>query len=219
VFDCDPVGDGLFPPGAANAEDDTSVGSEADLLDQVSQFLRGQPVREKAVGDAGSRAILLPYSGSESAELALETAIQLFSGSACEIRVVHFREWIASRAGPSFLFTQSQAGRLAADAALRLRRSGFAASAVVRDSNRSMVPVRIIGEAAVVRADAIVLGARRRRAFTAAVMGSVSRRVVRQSPCPVVLAHPPDARQRAGAKPGARSALMSTRGRHGPSAP
>jgi nucleotide-binding universal stress UspA family protein len=213
VFDGDPVGDGLFPAPSAEAEDGAGVGSEADLLEQVAQFLRRPPERGNARDGITNRAILLPYSGSESAELALETAIQLFSGAACEIRVVHFREWIASKAGPSFLFTLPQARRLAADAALRLRRSGLVASAVVRDSNRSMVPIRIVGEAAAVRADAIVLGARRRRAFSAAVMGGVSRRVVRQSLCPVVLAHPPDAPQRGG-RPGVGSGAPSTRRRH-----
>ena len=202
MFDSDPIGDGLFAPSGCDLErsnEGAVVGSEADLVDQVSRFRETQQVDPGGRKGLSSGTILLPYSGSESAEFAVDAAIQLFSGSACEVRVVHFREWIASRAGPSFLLTQAQARRLVAHAALRLGRSGLTASAVVWDSNRSMVPTRIIGEAEDIRAEAIVLGARRRRPVTAAILGSVSLRVARQSMRPVVLVHPPDAHHRPGA--------------------
>ena len=215
MFDPDPVGDGLFPPSGHRGEDEVgaTAGSEAELLDQL--FHRNDLERPLVPQVPSGGRILLPYSGSESAEFALEATVQLFGGAACEVHVVHFREWIASRAGPSFVFNPAQARRLADHAALRLRRSGLRASAVVRDSHRSMVPTRIVGEAEDLQADAVVLGARRRRALAAAVLGSVSRQVARLSPRPVVLVHPPHLPYRGGAARRTRSSpLDPSRGSH-----
>ena len=172
----------------------TGVSAEADLIQRAASHLQRGIAFPKGDADSSgwnrrAKRILLPYSGSESADCALEAAIQLFSGVPSEVRVVHLRDWIPGHGGRFFLRTKEDANAIVTDATIRLRCMGFDVTSAVRESYSKAVPQRILAEAAECNAAVIVLATRRRRALGALLLGSVSFKVMSKALCPVVLVH------------------------------
>jgi nucleotide-binding universal stress UspA family protein len=165
------------------------------LFDEVVAFLDTQtavPGHNGGTGGDGDPSmlrVLLPYAGSEAADCAVEALLKLAPMLSAQVRVVHVREWDNSRAGPFFLESRAAAVALTRDATVRLRRHDVVATGVVRDANRDAVARTILTEADEFNASVVLLGARRRRALTKFVTGSVSGEVMRRASYPVILIH------------------------------
>lgn len=164
----------------------------AALVEEASTYLqhqRGLPI-DGPSGGAGTpphTRLLFAYAGSEPEQRAFETITSLSCGFGDEVRVLHVREYDICRGGRFFLETPAQARAITLDAVARLRRSGIAASGVVRNADRSDVVRVILDEANEIAACAILLGGRPRGMLLEALLGSVSRRIARRARCPVVL--------------------------------
>jgi|GEM_PF-2308472 len=166
----------------------------ARLAEEAAAFLADQRAGEARDDPRGQRAyrILLPYTDSEPAQRALEAAVEWSSLFTAEVWVLHVREWDNyGRGGPSFLETREEAIAVIGHAVERLRGHGLQASGVLQDAPRGRVSSEIVLQACALRADAIVLGSRRRPLISAALFGSVSLGLRRRANCPVVLVHTP----------------------------
>jgi nucleotide-binding universal stress UspA family protein len=168
----------------------------ASLAEEAAVFLRKEtrdPEDGGAGGSGGDRTrILLPYDDTEAAHRALESTRELAAGLNASVRVIHVRTWDLCRGGRMFLETREESLRLTRAALVRLRREGIAAAGVIRIAKRTRVPDEILAEARSFGANAIVLGARRRRLLASLLLGSVSHSVLRRANCPVILVHPTD---------------------------
>lgn len=186
-------------PGGGAATMPPLFPGAGDLAEEAAVFLAEQPLSEIGDGPRGGSAkqLLLPYTDSEPAKRALEAVVELSSVLTAEVRVLHFRTWEPGRGARFFYETPEDAVALTRDAVERLRRVGLEASGVVRDAARMLVPCEIVARADQLRAYSIVLGARQHRVITAALLGSISRGVMRRANCPVIVVRCP-------------------RGRHGP---
>ena len=166
----------------------------ARLAAEAAAFLADQVPdegREASRGGSNYR-LLLPYTHSQPAERALKAAVDLSCLFSAEIWVLHVREWDEfGRGGRSYLETREEAVALVGGAVKQLRQYGLTARAVVKDSARGRVPQEIAAKADELRADAIVVGARRRSLLSAALFGSVSLGVMRRANCPVIVVHTP----------------------------
>ena len=140
--------------------------------------------------------ILLATDGSEEAELATLTAIELSAATGSELHLVHVALL------PNF--AEDSPGTIGYDGALRekleaearetLRKLTWqvkvAGGAVAGSHLRTgRVAEEIADLAEELGVGMIVMGSRRRRGIRRALMGSVSDSVVRQARCPVMVVH------------------------------
>jgi nucleotide-binding universal stress UspA family protein len=164
------------------------------LAEEAASFLLEQ-LLGKRHDDPRSRSayrLLLPYTDSEPAQRALEAVVELSSRVTIEVRVLHVREWDDFGRGGRFFFeTREEALAIARDAVGRLLRHGLGASGVVETSRRRGVPSEILAKADQLGADAIVVGSRQRPLITAALLGSVSHRLMRRANRPLILVPTP----------------------------
>ena len=166
------------------------------LVEEAVAYLQHQRDLPVDGPDRGStcqshKPILLAYAGSDLEQRVLETIASLSYGLGFELRVVHVREYDFCRGSRFFLETPVEAASVTLDAVSQLRRAGLAASGFVREASRANVAQAIVHEAGAIGACAIILGGRLSGVLRAALFGSVSRRIVRQSNCPVVLVNCP----------------------------
>jgi nucleotide-binding universal stress UspA family protein len=146
------------------------------------------------VGDFPTR-ILLATDGSEGAELAASRAVDLARRTDSELHLVHV--------GIAPAFLMSDPGTVGYDRMLLeeiedearelLRKLSWrvkVAGGDVAGSHLRMgeVDLEIVGLAEKLEADLIVMGCRGRRGIRRAIGGSVSDAVIRQAPCPVLVA-------------------------------
>jgi len=175
----------------------------AYLAEEAAAFLRDEArfPEDGGPGDRGGAQtrILLPYDDTESAHRALESTRELATGLNASVRVIHVRAWDPCRGGRMFLETREEALYLTRAALARLRSDGIATAGVIRIAKRTRVADEILAEARYFGANAIVLGARRRRLLVSLLLGSVSYSVMRRANCPVILVHPTQA---GGSPPG-----------------
>ena len=129
----------------------------------------------------------MPYSGSPTADAALEVAGYWSSALGAEASVLYVRPRDSCRGGHFYVETRSEARACAELAELRLRRGGVCASTLVRDAERSKVSDTIVAVAEALGASFIVLGTQGRGPLSAALFGSTSSRVTRRARCPVIL--------------------------------
>jgi nucleotide-binding universal stress UspA family protein len=166
----------------------------AGLADEAAAFLVGEQPDEVGDDPRNRKAfrLLLPYTGSEPAERALQVTVDLASRFTAEVRVLHLREWDdLGRGGRWFLETREEAVAVTRDAVERLQGHGLGATGVVQDSPRNKVACEIVNKADELHIDAIVLGARRRPLIVAALSGSISLGLLRRANCPVILVRTP----------------------------
>ncbi len=176
--------------GAARLDDD------AALVEEVAAYLQLQRVTPLHVpprdtGRPQHKRFLLAYGGSEPEQQAIATTAWLSSGLDVEVRILHVRVGDVCRGGRLYLETPAEARAVTLDAVARLQSSGVVASGVVCNADRSDIVRVVLDEADQIAASAIVLGRRPRGMLTAALLGSVSRQILRRARCPVVLVNAP----------------------------
>jgi nucleotide-binding universal stress UspA family protein len=142
-------------------------------------------------GGAEMMTILCAVDGSESAESALEFAIRLCEDSGATLHVIAVKPPVLARgAGPSALRAIDDEGgiaEIAEHAVLRAMLDGVEATPVLACGP---VAEEIARAAVRLDADLVVVGSRGHGALTSAVMGSVSRALLRCCEVPVaVIAH------------------------------
>jgi nucleotide-binding universal stress UspA family protein len=133
--------------------------------------------------------ILIATDGSESAEQALEVAIDLASEMGATLQVVSVRPPLpVGHTGPSpaVLEVDEEHGaeRIAAAAAEHARGAGVEATPHVA---RGDVVDNIVSAVAELGADLLVVGSRGHGAIAGVMLGSVSHALIRQSPVPVTI--------------------------------
>src|SRR5215212_1671913 len=139
--------------------------------------------------------ILLATDGSAGAEFAARTAIRLADATGCELHLVYVERLpggtanvpISARHIEGELQERAEReglGRLL-DLDGRLRTAGVVVAGAHLGMGEVAKEVGALAEE--LEVDLIVVGSRSRSAIARAVMGSVSRSVVRHAPCPVVV--------------------------------
>jgi nucleotide-binding universal stress UspA family protein len=131
------------------------------------------------------RRVLVAIKDESQIEHAVELARR---AGASEARVLHLnlRETIGGRRFP--LETSSSAASLVEAAVLELHVAGIAATGQVRHALVDRAAQAISADAAEWAADLIVLGVPRRGRLLTRLFGSVTARVQRNAPCPVLVA-------------------------------
>ena len=133
--------------------------------------------------------ILIATDGSESAEQALEVAIEFARQMGASLQVVSVRPPLpVGHTGPSpaILDVEEEHGaeRIAAAAAERAKRSRVEATPHVA---RGDVVDNIVASVNELGADLLVVGSRGHGAIAGVMLGSVSHALIRQSPVPVTI--------------------------------
>lgn len=143
--------------------------------------------------------ILVPFSGSETAERALQEAVCLAGGKA-RLRVVYAMDGVrnldAEVAGLIDFDAQDEAMRKAgahslSRAAETVRQAGVEAETALLEVPGEGIAALIDRDAHRWRADLIVMGTHGRSALSHLLLGSVREDVVRVSPIPVLLVRVP----------------------------
>lgn len=139
--------------------------------------------------------ILVAIDEPEQSKAALDLVRQLATEGVTEVRVLHLRERELAGNGWYSRENKDRASFVAEEAIFELRMAGFAAGGAVRPAIVDRVAEAIIEEARFFGADLLVLGRPRRGEFAARLLGSITLRLIRRSPCPVIVA-PRAARRR-----------------------
>ncbi|MGE3955477.1 MAG: universal stress protein [Vicinamibacterales bacterium] len=143
------------------------------------------------------RRILCPVDFSDASQHALEHAVMIAGWYRARITALHVRH-PAFLVEPPILFTDMGGGPVATleDAESRLhqwlapvRAAGVMGDVMAVDGNTPAS--RIVEVAGRIDADLIVLGTHGRSGFDRLLLGSVTEKVVRTAPCPVVTVPPP----------------------------
>jgi nucleotide-binding universal stress UspA family protein len=138
-------------------------------------------------GGSDPPEVLVPYNGTEVAETALDVAAHLAAGQSAMIWILYVRPWDVTRARTRFcLETSEEAHRCSRGAAIRLRRRGISASAVMRDAPREKVASVIAAEAERLNVGCIVLGTHGHGPLLSVLNGSVTRKVAQRATRPVI---------------------------------
>lgn len=156
-------------------------------------WLRAMQGNDEPYEESRPISLLVPYSGSRTADSALDVAAEWAHALFANVWVLYVRLWDTCRGGHYYVETRPEARAVAQAAVRQLRLRGVAASTVVRDADRERVAGAILGEADVVDARLIVLGTRSRGTLGRALLGSTSAAVARRATRPLILV---DARNR-----------------------
>jgi nucleotide-binding universal stress UspA family protein len=140
------------------------------------------------------KTILVATDGSDNAQQAVGVAIELANDSGAELVVTTIRVMPpigrGGASGPILAVEDPAATRaIAADAAAHAVEAGLKARAEARAGDPADEIVRLAGE---IKADMVVVGTRGLGAISGALMGSVSRSVVRHAGVPVTVVHARD---------------------------
>lgn len=136
--------------------------------------------------------ILLAVDGSESSEVATQTAIGFAAKTGASVEVVHVREhdMIVSKAGSGpDLETGEEAGVLLSGVVDKLKDAGVMVHGTMRQAPTSRVAHEIIATADEAGADLIVVGNRGLSSFSGMLLGSVSNKLIHLAGRPVLVAH------------------------------
>jgi len=140
--------------------------------------------------------LLVPYSGSVTADAGLEMAADWTRALGAEVWVLYVRVWDPMPGGGRIYIELPLEARCVAQKAVTyLRRGGVAASGIVRDAYRPHVADAIVAQAETLDVAYIVVGTRARRALTATLMGSTSLEVARRATRPVLMVNLPRRRR------------------------
>ncbi|HSV37972.1 MAG TPA: universal stress protein [Nocardioidaceae bacterium] len=141
-----------------------------------------------SIGFPQSR-LLFPYSGSPTADNALDAAAEWAHALRADAWAIYVRAWDTCRGGHYYVETPAEASAVAQVAVNRLRQQGVTTSGVVRDADRAHVARAIVAEAEALDVRLIVLGTRARSVLGTALLGSTSTAVARRASRPVILVH------------------------------
>ena len=144
--------------------------------------------------------VLLPTDGSETAEKAIEFAVQLFGETPCRVTLLTVVEepvysafWSDGLIAPEVLIPPPEelreeldrrAEEMLAESAGPLRAAGMEVQPKIRFGNTA---AEILQEAEEGGYDMIVMGSHGRGVLGGFLLGSVSNRVVHHAPCPVLV--------------------------------
>lgn len=170
----------------------------ANVVGEPATPWTAYPVGELLDGSGGEHGprLLVPYSGSATADAGLEMAAEWTRTFGVEVWVLYVRAWDPMPGGGRFFIeSPSEARCVVQKAVVWLRRRGVAASGIVRDAYRPHVADVIVAQAERLDARYIVVGTRARRALTAALMGSTSFEVARRATRPVLMVNIPRKRR------------------------
>jgi nucleotide-binding universal stress UspA family protein len=141
------------------------------------------------------KRILVPHDFSETAQAALDYALDLAEKVGASVTVVHAYEYpmLTYPEGPAVtaeLMRQVQGAAAGAlDAVVsRAKRPAVAVDGALREGPAWS---EILAAADHAKADLIVVGTHGRRGLSRALLGSVAEKLVRASPCPVLTVHGP----------------------------
>jgi len=143
-------------------------------------------------------SILVPTDFSEGSKRALAYAMRLADAFGASLHVIHVLEESFALAGYLELYAPGdymgaveQQARVELDAELTAdQKSRYAASLVVRTGSSANEILAYLGEHREI--DLVVMATAGRGGVARFMMGSVTDRVVRAAPCPVVTFHPRD---------------------------
>jgi nucleotide-binding universal stress UspA family protein len=135
------------------------------------------------------KLILSPADGSEASERATRHAIYLAKLTGAEILILHVVEtnfaWYTGTLYQQVVDQLRDFGKKVLEQAMRMaEEEGVKARSMMMDGHSGTVIVRIAERE---EADVIVMGALGRSMVAEALMGSISRHVVRHAPCPVLV--------------------------------
>lgn len=190
------LGGSSTPPSAATRRTGTLApspprphGASHELIDEIAAFLQTQPPDpDSGVGGAGrGLRVLLPYSGSDVANCAIEAMIELAPVLTSEVRVLHVREFDDCRGVRFYVRPQQDALALMHDAVVRLRRRAVAATGIMRSARREDVARAILAEADASNASMILLASPARRPLLHLLRHDVVRYVLRRTGRPVIV--------------------------------
>lgn len=143
------------------------------------------------------RRILCPVDFSDASQHALDHAVRIAGWYRARITALHVRH-PAFLVEPPILFADVAGGPVSTleDAEARLhhwlapvRAAGIGCDALAVDGSNAAG--QIVGAAGKLDADLIVLGTHGRSGFERLLLGSVTEKVVRTAPCPVITVPPP----------------------------
>jgi nucleotide-binding universal stress UspA family protein len=142
------------------------------------------------------RRILVAHDFSETAESALQLALDLAEKIGARVTIVHayeavygFPESVELKAD-ILAAVEKTASKSLGDLTARTQRSGVEIQSLLR---HGAAWSEINAAAKDVGADLIVIGTHGRRGIARALLGSVAEKVVRTAPCPVLTVHGPEA--------------------------
>jgi nucleotide-binding universal stress UspA family protein len=133
------------------------------------------------------KTIIWATDGSEAADRALPTALELTAAGRGELLVVHADERLGGRAAGAHILADEENIQRELDSKVReLIESGVNASLqVVHGLNRE--PADLIADAAKENeADVIVVGTRGHGRIAGVLLGSITQRLLHVAPCPVL---------------------------------
>lgn len=136
----------------------------------------------------GAQHILLAVDESRASRKALEVAAQLAERSHGSVFVLHVRESQPVRRGVVATELREDAAELVNTVVFELRRKGIDAEGEVYTSFLGQVGGAIVDAARQLKSDLIVMGSSGRHSWIRRLLtGSVSRRVLKRAPVPVLL--------------------------------
>lgn len=187
----------LIVVGAGDPRDDGTV-SPGPIAEAVIQQAR-QPVLAIRPGTPFTlQKILCPFDGSSASLRGLKNAIRLAQAFQSELRVVSVVPkvtWVtaAAEVGSLTKVHEQYADRREESVLAALRETDFGGVSWSRDVRRGSPAQEILAAAVENQADLIVMGATGKSGLTGILLGSTTRRVVRQLPCSLLVVHDEDA--------------------------
>jgi nucleotide-binding universal stress UspA family protein len=138
------------------------------------------------------KRILLPVDGSDTANNALVTALQLARDSGGRIRLVHSLDelaylWGYEYRGDTIAYAREHATKVLDAAADMARSAGVAAEQQLVEVPGMRLGETVASEARQWEADLIVVGTHGRRGIGRVLLGSGAEQVIRSAPAPVLV--------------------------------
>lgn len=142
------------------------------------------------------RQILVPVDGSDTANKALQAALELAKDSGGRVRAIHVMEEVAYASNfnqfgvytEELLNAMQEAGKgILQDAMTRAQSAGVAADTLLFDSVSGRLAEVVANAAREWNADLIVVGTHGRRGVGRMLMGSGAEQIIRLAPVPVLV--------------------------------
>ena len=159
------------------------VAAELQGLDR--ELAKARPDTDRRQLQEGRWRILVPFDGSHRSQRAIATAAALAATCDGEIVVVHLRVLEQPGQGPP-IETREDATQLLGRIVEQLLGEGVRAWGVLGTASRGAVADEIVGVATGSGVDLIVMGSHGRSNLGRLIFGSVTHKVMRRAPCPVV---------------------------------
>jgi len=138
------------------------------------------------------KRILVPVDGSETANRALVTALQLARTSGGRVRLVHSLDelaylWGSEYSGDTVTLAREQAAKVLDSAAAMALSAGVTAEQQLVEDSGVRLGEAVAGEARQWEADLIVVGTHGRRGIGRVLLGSGAEQIIRSAPVPVLV--------------------------------